>query len=37
MTLGKQYQQDEALDWGFLTRPEERHYLRAQPNASEAP
>ena len=37
MTLGKQYQQDEALDWGFLTRPEERHYLRAQPDASEAP
>jgi dihydropteroate synthase len=28
MTLGKQYQQDEALDWGFLTRPEERHYLK---------
>ncbi len=26
-TLGKQYEQDEALDWGYLTRPEERHYL----------
>jgi hypothetical protein len=22
LTLGKQYTQDEALDWGFLTRPE---------------
>ena len=22
LTLGKQYRQDEALDWGFLTRPE---------------
>jgi dihydropteroate synthase len=32
LTLGKQYQQDEALDWGFLTQPEERHYLRDQPD-----
>jgi dihydropteroate synthase len=32
MTLGKQYQQDEPLDWGFLTREEARHYLRAHPN-----
>jgi dihydropteroate synthase-like protein len=23
LTLGKQYTQDEALDWGFLTRPEQ--------------
>jgi dihydropteroate synthase len=37
MTLGKQYQQDESLDWGFLTRPEERHYLRARPGNAEAP
>jgi dihydropteroate synthase len=37
MTLGKQYQQDEALDWGFLTRAEQRHYLRAKPDAEEAP
>ena len=22
LTLGKQYQQDEALNWGLLTRPE---------------
>jgi dihydropteroate synthase-like protein len=34
MTLGKQYQQDEPLDWGFLTREEARHYLRAHPNAT---
>lgn len=25
LTLGKDYRQDEALDWGFLTRPEARH------------
>ncbi len=28
LTLGKTYQQDEALDWGLATRPESRHYLR---------
>lgn len=28
ITLDKQYQQDEALDWGHLTRPETRHYLK---------
>jgi dihydropteroate synthase len=28
ITLGKQYEQDEPLDWGFLTRPEARHRLR---------
>lgn len=27
-TLGKQYQQDEALNWGLLTRPEQSHRLR---------
>jgi dihydropteroate synthase len=27
LTLGKQYQQDEAHNWGFLTQPEQRHYL----------
>jgi hypothetical protein len=26
LTLGKQYRQDEALDWGFLTRPEENQH-----------
>jgi hypothetical protein len=30
ITLGKQYIQDEALDWGFLTQPELRHYLKPQ-------
>jgi len=28
LALAKQYQQDEALDWGFLTCPEQRHYLK---------
>src|SRR6185436_18564476 len=32
--LGKQYQQDESLDWGLLTREESRHYLRARPDPS---
>jgi len=27
LTLGKQYEQDEALDWGFLTRHEKHHRL----------
>lgn len=27
ITLDKQYQQDEALDWGLLTRPETHHRL----------
>ena len=31
--LGKQYSQDEALDWGFLTRPEiDRHRLKKRRN-----
>src|SRR5205085_9489150 len=25
LTLGKNYVQDQALTWGFLTRPEESH------------
>jgi hypothetical protein len=25
LTLGKQYRQDQALDWGYLTRPEVNH------------
>lgn len=37
LALNKQYQQDEPLDWGFLTREESRHYLRAQPDSSEMP
>jgi dihydropteroate synthase len=28
LTLGKNYRQDEALDWGFLTRPEASHRQR---------
>jgi len=27
LTLGKQYEQDQALDWGFLTKPEAHHRL----------
>jgi hypothetical protein len=27
-TLGKQYVQDESLDWGYLTQREARHYLK---------
>jgi dihydropteroate synthase-like protein len=34
ITLGKQYRQDEALAWGFLTQPEARHYLRAKPESA---
>jgi|688.fasta_scaffold00579_44 dihydropteroate synthase-like protein len=28
LTLDKNYQQDEALQWGFLTRPEQHHRLK---------
>lgn len=28
MTLGKQYNQDQSLDWGFLTEPEDNHRQR---------
>ncbi|MEM1305136.1 MAG: dihydropteroate synthase, partial [Planctomycetota bacterium] len=28
LTLGKHYEQDEPLDWGFLTQTEESHYLQ---------
>ena len=34
LTLGKTYQQDEALDWGLATRPEARHYLRRRGDAT---
>ena len=27
-TLSKQYQQDQSLDWGYLTRPEKHHRLK---------
>lgn len=28
LTLSKEYRQDEALDWGYLTRTEDRHRLK---------
>ena len=28
LTLGKNYRQDQALDWGFLTEPEVSHLDR---------
>jgi len=28
LTLGKNYHQDESLDWGLATRAETRHYLK---------
>jgi dihydropteroate synthase len=31
LTLSKDYRQDEALDWGFLTRPETSHRPRKSP------
>lgn len=31
LTLGKVYEQDEALNWGLATRPESRHYLKKRP------
>jgi dihydropteroate synthase-like protein len=37
LTLGKQYCQDEALDWGYLTVPEASHRLRRSPAARPAP
>jgi dihydropteroate synthase-like protein len=33
LTLGKNYTQDEALDWGLATEQEQRHYLRRGGNA----
>jgi dihydropteroate synthase-like protein len=30
LTLGKQYEQDQALDWGFLTVEEQHHRLRRE-------
>jgi dihydropteroate synthase len=39
LTLGKGYQQDEALQWGFLTRPEEstRHRSAGSQAAGDVP
>jgi dihydropteroate synthase-like protein len=35
LTLSKNYRQDEALDWGFLTRPETHHRLATKRKANE--
>ncbi len=37
LTLGKQYRQDEPLDWGFLTRPEVSHRPSARGTPTAAP
>ena len=35
LTLGKNYEQDEALDWGFLTVEEKSHRLaRSKPSGN---
>jgi hypothetical protein len=31
LTLDKEYRQDEALDWGYLTRTEVSHRLKRMP------
>lgn len=36
-TLSKQYHQDEALDWGYLTRPEQSHRLKRTKNRPKNP
>ncbi len=37
LTLGKDYRQDEALDWGFLTVAEDSHAARRQQGAAAEP
>jgi dihydropteroate synthase-like protein len=37
LTLGKEYRQDETLDWGFLTSPEEFHRLKRERVAASEP
>lgn len=37
LTLGKQYEQDESLRWGYLTRPEKRHRLARRKRSSGNP
>jgi hypothetical protein len=38
LTLSKDYRQDEALDWGYLTRPEQSHRLkRSKTSGSDSP
>ena len=36
-TLSKQYQQDQALDWGYLTRPEKHHRLKISGRCAQLP
>lgn len=36
LTLNKQYEQDEALNWGYLTRPEKHHRLNRKPRANDS-
>jgi len=35
LTLGKNYRQDQALDWGYLTEPEVSHRARRKARDSE--
>jgi len=37
LTLGKEYRQDESLNWGYLTEVEESHRLRKSKSASPRP
>jgi dihydropteroate synthase len=37
LTLGKEYRQDEALEWGFLTVPEHSHRLGPSPSVDGDP
>jgi len=37
LTLGKNYEQDEPLDWGFLTRSEQTHRLSRDMRSSQPP
>jgi dihydropteroate synthase len=36
LTLGKTYRQDQALEWGFLTEPEESHLARRKQQSDSA-
>ena len=36
LTLGKQYRQDQALDWGFLTRAEQSQHARREARKTES-
>jgi dihydropteroate synthase len=37
LTLNKQYEQDEALNWGYLTRPEKHHRLNRKARPVDPP